>query len=170
MMDLMLDHIIFCMTSTSHHAINPSQAVKLTRGKITMETQRSVHYLKTRGLRTADDDGRWIDCSGLARSSIFQAAVTVSRDAWNEAVACSEADFSHGQDEITRAWDLIWMAAIANRRSPELTQVQFRVNLSRWSDEKQKVITEVITLKLVLSKGPLGELTYSIMLPQETLL
>lgn len=57
-------------------------------------------------------DGALVDCSALARELGFAAPVAVTREAWADLVAWSDADSRRQvpQDETGRLWDVLWMA------------------------------------------------------------
>ena len=78
----------------------------------------------------AIDDGELVDVSEAAREAGFRYPVALTRAAWDDCVAWSDAD-SEGkrwpQDEAGRLWDVLTMARYACRRSADASRVGFEV-------------------------------------------
>ena len=116
-------------------------------------------------------DGVLVDVTETAKEAGFRIPVALTRAAWAECVAWSEADTKRQvpQDEAGRLWDVLWMAHNGIRsllsKSIVLNPIKFvlyRVPRGGRATRPQKTL-----LKAVFGHGDKGEPVLTIMLPEE---
>lgn len=76
----------------------------------------------------AIQDGHLVEVSEMAQEAGFRFPVALTRAAWEDCVAWTDADSKRQiyQDESGRLWDVLWMAAqAAKRRRGECLAFQF---------------------------------------------
>ena len=75
-------------------------------------------------------DGYLVDVSETAREAGFRYPVALTRAAWDDCVAWSDADTARKrwpQDEAGRLWDVLTMARFACRRDAGASRIGFEV-------------------------------------------
>ena len=113
----------------------------------------------------AIEDGVLVDVSDTAREAGFRFPVVLTRAAWEDCVAWTDAD-SHRQtcqDEAGRLWDVLWMARLA----AQYKGISTYYCLDRVPRGGRGVRPRTVTLKLVCGPGDDGEPVITIMLPRE---
>lgn len=113
----------------------------------------------------AIEDGFLVDITETAREAGFRCPVAITRAAWTDCVEWSDADSERQthQDESGRLWDVVWMARLA-ARGPGMEKLFSLLRVprgGRGTRPRQQ------TLKMVAGPGDDGELTITIMMPEE---
>src|SRR5260370_777766 len=125
-----------------------------------LEDAEIIHaYTREEGIK----DGYLVDTSDLAREAGVKFPMTLSRAAWEKAVAVSAGEKRLGQDEVGRLWDVLSVFRFAARRTSG-ARLDFSVSVQRKAGK-----WELVRLKSVI--GPIGPFDPSpcitIMLPEE---
>lgn len=114
-------------------------------------------------------EGALVDAGPMAREAGFRAPVALTRAAWVDCVAWTEADNKRKggalQDEKGRLWDVLWMASLAARRAGSRQRVPFE--LYRVPVAGRGATARKITLALMIGPGDEGEPVITIGLPHE---
>lgn len=118
-------------------------------------------YTRTQAI----EDGVLVEVSETAREAGFRIPVAMSRGAWENCVAWSEADSKRQtyQDEAGRLWDVLWMCSLAARRGGQ----EIRFQLYRVPRGGRAIRPRLTVLKAVCGPGDQGEPVITIMLPSE---
>lgn len=118
----------------------------------------------------AIEDGSLVDVSGVAREAGFGFPVAMTRAAWEDCVAWSDADTARQrvpQDEDGRLWDVLYMAANAARGAPDRT-CRLPYSLFRVPRGGKARTARPVGLHLVTGPGDDAEPVATIMLPNES--
>lgn len=113
-------------------------------------------------------DGTLIDVSEVGREAGFTLPVALTRAAWADCVAWTDADGARKgayQDESGRLWDVVYMAyraAVSNRNASRSHYEIYRV-----PREGKGRMPRRVALFLVIGPGDAGEPVLTIMLPGE---
>ena len=117
-------------------------------------------------------DGYLVNVSRTAREAGFRVPVALTRAAWEDCVAWSEADSDRKhwpQDEAGRLWDVLSMARfylrVATRRDPDCDRAQ--VVLVRVPREGSDCNARHVTLTAVIGRGDDAEPVITIGLPND---
>ncbi len=115
----------------------------------------------------AIEDGVLVDVSTAAREAGFSVPIALTRAAWEECVAWTDADSRRQttQDEAGRLWDVLWMARIPAQRAGGRSALRYQ--LYRVPRGGRGVTPRLTTLKMVCGPGDQGEPVITIMLPDE---
>lgn len=108
-------------------------------------------------------DGALVDAGDLAAEAGFAAPVALTRAAWVDCVAWTDADSTRKgtlQDETGRLWDVLNMAMNAARRNGGSDRVLFQ--LVRVPVAGRGVQPRLTTLELVIGPGDEGEAVFTI--------
>jgi len=113
----------------------------------------------------AIDDGVLIDVSQMAMEAGFVTPVALTRAAWEDCVAWSDADNQRQtyQDEGGRLWDLLYTASLAARRGGQEIRYQFY----RVPRGGKGIKPRLVALKAICGTGDDGEPVVTIMRPEE---
>lgn len=117
--------------------------------------------------KNALDDGFLIDVSETAREAGIKFPVAITREAWNDCVAWTEADTRRKRvpnDEAGRLWDVLWMLRCAARR---MDGDRMLFQLYRVPREGKGQKPRLVTLKAICGPGDDAEPVITIMLPSE---
>ena len=112
-------------------------------------------------------DGSLIDISETAREQGFKYPVAMTRAAWSDFVAWTDADNKRKgtvQDEMGRLWDVITMLFWAVRRCNSDT---IRFQVLRVPREGNGRKPRIATLKALVGPGDNSEPVITVMLPEE---
>jgi hypothetical protein len=105
----------------------------------------------------------------LAREAGIGVPVALTRAAWEDCVAWSEADDARKpaavQDEDGRLWDVLWMTRAAVVRSRGKSRAMVR--LHRVPREGRDVRPRLVSLLAVIGPGDAGEPVMTVMEPTE---
>jgi hypothetical protein len=117
------------------------------------------------------EDSELIDVTETAAEAGFTEPVALTRAAWESCVAWSEADTARQtyQDVPGRLWDVLWMARVAIRRSPDTSTpdcLYFR--LHRVPRGGKGRLPRLTMLKLSAGSGDDGHPTLTILMPDES--
>jgi hypothetical protein len=113
----------------------------------------------------AIDDGVLVDVGPVAREAGLRFPVAMTRSAWEDCVAWSDADSRRQtyQDESGRLWDVLTMLRLAARRGGQVIHYTL-LRVPRGGRGQKARIT---TLKAVIGPGDTPEPVITIMLPGE---
>lgn len=107
----------------------------------------------------AIEDGVLVDVTETAKEAGIRYPVAVTQAVWAEYVAVP--DGVQGQDESGRLWDILWMLAVAIRRSRE------RGDTLRYELYVRNRHPELVTLKAICGPADDGTPCITVMLPNE---
>lgn len=118
-------------------------------------------------------DGLLIDCSKIAKEAGFSCPVAISKAAWEDAVAWSDAANKRKrllQSEEGRLWDVVWMAAARIRGLPKYTRnngsgVAFIVHRTPRKGRYRRAFRK--QLKVLVHPGDDHEVVATILEPDE---
>ncbi len=108
------------------------------------------------------EDGVLVDVSTVAREAGFRWPVALSAGLW-AAIEAIPPKLISAEDVQGRLWDVLWMGALAARRSNDRL-VLYRLILNRIEDGHRR---KFITLKMEIGQDGDGRPFITIMLPQE---
>lgn len=113
------------------------------------------------------EDGVLVDVTDTAREAGFRLPVAITADAWNKAVAWTEADSARQvpQDEAGRLWDVLWMACMAARRAKGGFRVPFQLHVVPRGGAATR--PRLMTLHVHIGPGDEGEPVITVMNPDE---
>lgn len=116
----------------------------------------------------AISDGVLVDVSEMAREAGFMVPVALTRSAWEDCVAWTEADSrrktSAIQNPVGRLWDVLWLASLAAKRGRG-DRVAFEIY--RVPRDGKTTRPKKTHLQMHIGPGDAGEPVISIMLPGE---
>ena len=120
-------------------------------------------YSRAQGI----EDGVLVDVTDTAREAGFRFPVAMTRAAWEDTVAWSEADDKRkpgftGQDESGRLWDVVYMAAMASRRATPGTD-RLTYGIVRVPREGRGMRPKPVHLTLVIGPGDTAAPVFTIM-------
>ena len=106
-------------------------------------------------------DGVLIDVTAMAKEAGFCYPVALTRAAWQRCVTVPPGVAC--QDEAGRLWDVLWLLALAARRSNG-AEVRFGVHVR---NDNREGTPPLVRLKAVCGAGDQGEPVITVMLPDE---
>lgn len=120
-------------------------------------------------------DGALVDVTETAREAGFVWPVAMTREAWEYAVAWTEADEKRkpeftGQDEAGRLWDVVYMAFAfirGKKARGAAPSVRDNYRLFRIPREGRGLRARPIVLSIVTGPGDNGEPVVTLMMPHE---
>jgi hypothetical protein len=110
----------------------------------------------------AIEDGVLIDVSTVAREAGITYPVALTRAAWGRCVTVPPG--VECQDEAGRLWDVLFLLALAIRRSDGGPEVHFGVHVR---DSNREGMPPLVRLKAVCGPGDAGEPVLTVMMPEE---
>jgi hypothetical protein len=117
-----------------------------------------IIYSYTR--KQAIDDGVLIDVTELAKDAGFKCPVAFTNSVYERHVRVPENVVD--MDETGRLWDMLWLLRYAAMKSPEKSEVLFKL-----SERKGSSGMEIVTLKAVCGPDDDGGVCLTVMLPEE---
>jgi hypothetical protein len=109
----------------------------------------------------AIEDGFLVDVSTTAKEAGLRFPVALTRTVWGQYVEVP--DGVEGQDEAGRLWDILWMLAVAIKRSKEPGDtMQFQLYVR--NDNRRP---RLVTLKAVCGPNDDASPCITVMLPEE---
>jgi hypothetical protein len=112
-------------------------------------------------------DGVLVDVSSVAREAGFCIPVAVTSAVWADCVAWTGADSERqvAQDEHGRLWDLLWMGALAAKRTRGAQRIAF--NLHRVPRGSRGTQPRPVVLILHIGPGDNAEPVLTILMTDE---
>ncbi len=113
------------------------------------------------------EDGVLVDVTAEASETGFRIPVALTAEAWADCVAWdpTDSDRQTYQDERGRLHDVLWMAQLAARQARRGRETLF--SLYRVPRGGRGIKPRLMTLKLTIGPGDVGEPVVTIMLPSE---
>lgn len=113
-------------------------------------------------------DGVLIDAGPMSREAGFRWPVAIRAGAWADCVAWDDVDSERQtyQDQSSRLWDVLFMAAYAARENANAGS-GLLFELYRVPRDGRATEAQLTTLKLVVGPGDGGEPVMTILLPNE---
>jgi hypothetical protein len=106
-------------------------------------------------------DGVLVDVSATAREAGIRYPVALTRAVFERCVAVPPGVAC--QDEVGRLWDVLWLLALAARRSNG-SEVRFAVHVR--NDNRERT-PPLVRLKALCGPGDRGEPVLTVMMPDE---
>jgi uncharacterized protein DUF6573 len=110
--------------------------------------------------KQAIDDGVLTDVTELAKEAGFKCPVAFTSSVYERHVRVPEDVVD--QDETGRLWDVLWLLRYAAMKSPEKSELLFKL-----SERAGNRGMEIVTLKAICGPDDDGELCLTVMLPEE---
>jgi hypothetical protein len=120
--------------------------------------ENEIIYSYTRKQSIAD--GVLIDVTELAKEAGFKYPVAFTSSVYERHVRVP-ADVVD-MDETGRLWDVLWLLRYAVMKSPEKSEVLFKLSERKGNNEM-----EIVTLKAICGPDDDGEVCLTVMLPEE---
>jgi hypothetical protein len=120
--------------------------------------ENEIIYSYTR--KQAIDDGVLIDVTELAKEAGFKCPVAFTSSVYERHVRVPEDVVD--MDETGRLWDVLWLLRYAAMKSPEKSELLFKLSEREGNNEM-----EIVTLKAVCGPDDHGEVCLTVMLPEE---
>ena len=116
----------------------------------------------------AIEDGVLVDPGSMAKEAGFKWPVALTTNAWADCVVWTDADSTQQihQDQAGRLWDVLYMASHAIRTSKDSGD-RMLFQLYRVPRDGQSMEAELVTLRLIVGPGDVGEPVITILLPHE---
>ena len=116
----------------------------------------------------AIEDGVLIDPGSMAQEAGFKWPVALTANAWADCVAWNDDDSQKQvhQDQSGRLWDVVYMASHAIRTSKDSGD-QLLFQLYRVPRDRHSTEAVLVTLKLIVGPGDVGEPVVTILLQNE---
>lgn len=119
-----------------------------------------VIYSYTRAQAIAD--GVLVDVTECAKEIGYRYPVAVTRAVWESCISWDNVNEQTYQDESGRLYDILWMAALAAKRTKGS---QSLFDVARIPNGKSE--SSIVTLKSICGPGDTAEPVITIMLPEE---